>query len=82
MGMAIAARSWGCPDAHRIEGLLMAFGLPVKTDYSAPELYRFTLSDKKRSAKGIRLILPDAIGNCRVEAISLTQLQSFIEAGL
>ena len=81
-GMAIAARSWGCPDAQRIEGLLKIFGLPVNTDYSAQELYHFTLSDKKRSAKGISLILPDAIGSCRMEALPLTQLQSFIEAGL
>ena len=54
----------------------------MKTGYSARELYCFTLSDKKRSAKGIHLIPPDAIGSCRVEAVSLTQLQSFIEAGL
>lgn len=82
IGMAIVARSCGCPDASRIEALLKAFGLPVTTDIPAQTLLGYTLSDKKRSRNSVRMILPNAIGSCRMEDIPVSQLQSFIEAGL
>ena len=45
-------------------------------------LYAYTLSDKKRSGNLVNLILPKAIGDCRIVPTPVSQLQSFIEAGL
>ena len=82
IGMAIVARGCGCADAGRIIGCLQRFGLPIKTDLSAQVLADAALSDKKRSADTIQLILPEAIGKCRIAPTPIDQLLSFIEAGL
>lgn len=82
IGTAIVTRACGCPDGPRILGILEAFGLPICTDYSAADLYTYTLSDKKRSGNLVNLILPKAIGDCRIVPTPVSQLQSFIEAGL
>ena len=82
IGMAIAARGCGCPDAARIIRCLQRFQLPVTTEFSSVELTNAALSDKKRSANTVRLILPEGIGKCRIVPTSVEQLQSFIEAGL
>ena len=82
IGMAIVTRASRCPDRDRILALLEQFGLPTVTEYSAETLYAHTLSDKKRSADIIRLIVPHAIGDCRIEAYPVDELHSFIQAGL
>ena len=82
IGMAIVARACGCPDRDRIVALLEKFGLPTATDYTAEELYSYTLSDKKRSADTVKLILPQRIGDCRIVPTPVTQLKSLIQAGL
>lgn len=88
VGMAIVSRaavkmgicSQSCSD--RIQALLEAFQLPVSTDYSSDALYRYTLSDKKRSGGTIHLIIPREIGCCEITPTPVAELQSFIEAGL
>jgi 3-dehydroquinate synthase len=82
IGMAIVARACGCTDAARIIDLLKAFELPVTTEYSAETLYGYTLSDKKRSGGSVSLILPLAIGDCRIVPTDVNDLKSFIQAGL
>lgn len=82
IGMAIAARGCGCPDQERIIRCLQRFQLPVTTEFSPRELAHAALSDKKRSADTVRLILPEGIGKCRIVPTPVEQLQSFIEAGL
>lgn len=82
IGMAIVCRACGCADTERILKLLEKFGLPTNTDYSAEDLYAYTLSDKKRSGGTVSLILPEAIGNCRIVPTAVDALQSFIQAGL
>ena len=68
--------------AQRIVDLLIQFGLPVQTDYPLDDIYRFTLSDKKRSGGTVNLIVPESIGSCRIVPIPVEKLKSFIEAGL
>ena len=82
IGMAIVCRASACPDTEIILNLLQQFGLPVSTQYSAEELYRYTLSDKKRSGSFVKLIIPQSIGNCSIVPTPVQTLQSFIEAGL
>lgn len=82
IGMAIVSRASGCPDQGRIVTLLQKFGLPTSTDYTAEEIYTYTLSDKKRSADMVKLILPVKIGDCAIVPTPIAQLKSFIQAGL
>ena len=82
IGMAIVARSCKCSDAPRIVSCLQRFGLPTETALSAQVLADAALSDKKRSANTVKLILPERIGSCRICPTPVGELLSFIEAGL
>jgi len=82
IGIAIVSRASGCPDTDRIVSLLEKFGLPSKIQYSADDLFQYTLSDKKRSGNTVKLIIPERIGSCRIVPTPVEQLKSFIQAGL
>ena len=82
IGTAIVARASACPDRERILNLLVTFGLPITTQYTARDLYEYTLSDTKRSAYSVSLIIPRAIGDCEIVPTSIHELESFIQAGL
>ena len=81
-GMAIVSRASNCGDTPRIVALLEQFGLPTRTDYSADDLFSYTLSDKKRSGGTVNLIIPRAIGDCVIVPTKVESLKSFIQAGL
>ena len=68
-------------NVKQILSCLKLFGLPTQATFSPEELTVSALSDKKRSAGTIRLIIPERIGYCRIHPISVDQLQSLIEAG-
>ena len=88
IGMAIVARAGAemgiCSrdTAVQVEQILKEFGLPTKTEYSADQLMRSALSDKKRSGDTVNLIVPEAIGRCAIRPMPIDSLKSFIEAGL
>ena len=82
IGMAIVARASNCPDTARILSILRQFGLPTTTDDSAEDIFTYALSDKKRSGNTVKLILPNAIGDCSIVPTPVEQLKSFIQAGL
>ena len=88
IGMSIviraAAKLGMCDNADRdaLIDLLRKFGLPTGTEYSSEDLYKYTLSDKKRSGSTTNLIIPRKIGDCAIVPTPINQLQSFIEAGL
>lgn len=82
IGMSIIARATACPDAGRILSLLENFDLPTSAPYSAEALYRYTLSDKKRSGDQIHLIIPRAIGDCAIVPTPTENLLALIKAGL
>ena len=87
-GMAIVTRAAVSqklcdPAAYSLlEALLLKFGLPIKTDYTADMLFHSALSDKKRSGGNVNLIVPRAIGNCEIIKMPVAELKSFIEEGL
>lgn len=62
--------------------ILKANDLPITCDFTAEELYKISLSDKKRSLDTIALIIPEKYGLCKIEKISVAKLKEFIEAGL
>ncbi len=65
-----------------IENVFRNFGLPVSTKFNAAELFQNALSDKKRSGGFVNMIIPQAIGNCMIYKIPVSELESFIKAGL
>ena len=62
--------------------LLQRFSLPISTNFSAQALYQSALSDKKRTGVTVHLIIPRGPGHCDIFPMSVTELESFIEAGL
>lgn len=62
--------------------ILKANNLPISCDFTAEELYKISLSDKKRSLDTISLVIPEKYGLCKIEKISVDKLKEFIEAGL
>lgn len=88
IGTAIVTRA-GCAlgicdelSRDAVLAVLTKFGLPLKCIYSAEDLYRCALSDKKRTGGTVNLIIPERIGLCRIVPTPVSQIQSFIEAGL
>ena len=88
IGMAIISRAavkrGMCTQStcSKILTVLKSFGLPTTTDYCAEELYRYALSDKKRSGGTVSLIIPKEIGNCEIVPMPVSELQFMIEDGL
>ena len=82
IGMAIVARASRCPDCDKMISVLQQFALPTETGFSAEELYRCALSDKKRSGGTGNLIIPKKIGDCAIVPTAVEEIQSFIQAGL
>lgn len=69
-------------DADAIVDILNAYGLPTATEYSAEELARYMLSDKKRNGGTVNLIIPREIGRCEIIPTPVEKLAAFVEAGL
>lgn len=88
IGMAVMARSAAAAGycatqtAEHITEVLRNFALPHSTSLSAAEIRSATLSDKKRFGNTVNLIIPRKIGCCEIVKTPVTQLESFIEAGL
>jgi len=88
IGMCIVARAAAAQGrcsqetCNRILNVVADFGLPVNTNYSAEALFTSALSDKKRNADHVDLIIPEKIGCCLIVPTPIGELKSFIEAGL
>lgn len=67
---------------EQIISTLKIFGLPHRTQYTAQDIYKWALSDKKRSGTTVNLIVPKAIGQCLIIPTPTDDLTAFIEAGL
>ena len=88
IGLAVVARAAAkaryCDEesAARIVSILERFGLPTRTELDMDTLYKHMLSDKKRLGGTVNVIVPEAIGRCRVQPMKLDQARAFFEAGL
>lgn len=67
---------------RQVVSALEEFGLPVQTAYTSQQIASVALSDKKRTGDTVNLIIPNEIGSCMVSQTPITQLESFIKAGL
>ena len=80
IGTAMMARAFAA-DAPRIIEVLQTFGLPTHTEYSPAQLAVAALSDKKRSGDMLTLVVPHAVGNCVLQKIPVSELETVIQAG-
>mgnify|MGYP000680823350 CR=1 FL=1 len=88
IGMAVIARAaeklgyCGRETASRIMNALENNNLPTKADFSAEELAKAALKDKKRAGGNITLVFPRAIGDCALETVPVERLSHVIRLGL
>lgn len=88
IGMAIVSRASAAQQlcsretCNEIVSVLERFGLPTTTTYTAEQLYASALSDKKRFGGHVNLVLPEKIGQCIIRPTAVSDLESFIQAGL
>ena len=68
--------------AQRIEQLIAAFGLPVRSEVPLAQLMQPMLSDKKRRSGSITLVVPQQIGDCRLKLLPVDSLENFMKAGI
>lgn len=67
---------------RRLKSLLSAFGLPTGTDLPLEVLMPHILADKKRSGQHITLVIPATTGCALLKTIPVSQLYSYIKAGM
>lgn len=68
--------------ADIIASLNKKYSLPVSTDFSASELSSAAMADKKRTGDKIKLIIPEALGNCVIKSVPTSELEKIIGEGL
>ncbi|MDR1805279.1 MAG: 3-dehydroquinate synthase [Clostridium sp.] len=68
--------------SERIKAALISHGLPSVCPYPLEELLPFVAADKKRAADEITLVLPLAIGSCKLEKVPLSSLAELYEGCL
>ena len=62
--------------------ILKKNNLPTTCEFSAEELYKASLSDKKRSFDTMSLIVPEEMGLCKIMKLPVEDLENFIEKGM
>lgn len=62
--------------------LLTAQGFSLECVYSASQLTSAALKDKKRMGETITVIIPEILGRCVMKKLPISELESFISAGL
>ncbi|MDR1410245.1 MAG: 3-dehydroquinate synthase [Oscillospiraceae bacterium] len=70
------------PCANILEAALTKHNLPTACPYTVDELLPYVLSDKKRGADEITLVIPQRIGECVLHKMPLDVLPQFFEGCL
>ena len=87
VGMAMMTRAAvekGCCEKDALKKLLDIlnfYGLPTACEYGAEELAEAMLSDKKMTGSTMHLVVPEAVGVCRVLAVPASELSDWLRAG-
>lgn len=71
-----------CGLADDIKKALEKNNLPTETTYTAKQIAQGTMKDKKRRGKTISLILPEEIGRCRIEVVSVEEVEQMVEKAM
>ena len=87
MGMAAMTRSAAkaglCPPetVETLEGLLRAYRLPTELPYSAEALAEAARADKKAAGDRLRIVVPEAVGRCRIQSIPAGDILLWLKRG-
>lgn len=87
IGMAMitraAAQKGLCSEetASAVEALLQRYELPTRSPYGLEPLAAAVQADKKIFGASIHLVVPEAIGQCRLLTIPAAELRSWLQAG-
>lgn len=88
IGMAIVARASAklgyCSEecSAMLVEKIKSFGLPTETEFTAAQLAKAMLADKKRSGGTVDMIIPEKIGRCVIRKTDVSDLESFVSAGM
>ncbi|MBQ8784296.1 MAG: 3-dehydroquinate synthase [Clostridia bacterium] len=88
IGMVIAAKAshnLGWVSENCTDDIIEALknnSLPVKSEFTAEELFDVTLNDKKRAGGTISLVIPEVMGNCVLKKVPVEQVLEFIKSGI
>ena len=84
VGMVMAASAAGLDTEtiRRLAACLAANGLPTRCDYGADRLAEVALADKKRAGGTITLVLPEAVGQCALKKIPVSDLPAVFTRAL
>ncbi len=78
---AAAAEHAGLCDAgtgRELRELLVQYGLPVTTSFTAAEIAAAAMNDKKRKGDRLTVVLPVSRGKCTLHTLPAAELESFI----
>lgn len=69
-------------DADEVIAMLKSYNLPVDCPFGAKEMAKVASADKKRSGDKITLVVPYAIGDCRLVPMEIDNVEGFFSKGL
>ena len=79
---AAAAKGLCAPEtAAALETALRRYGLPTETRYPLAEMARAVGADKKRSGGHMNLVVPEAIGRCRILTVPMEDIPEWLRLG-
>ena len=87
IGMAVMARAAAGmgllaeEERDQLIRLLRAYGLPTEAEWSAREMARACLADKKTTGGSIRIVVPRRIGECEIRTIPTEELDTWLRTG-
>lgn len=87
VGMAMITRAAvekGCCEPEtldRLLAILKQYELPTECDYSVGELSSALLADKKMTGSTMHLVVPEAVGRCRIVKVPASELPDWLRCG-
>ncbi len=83
IGMSMMARAEeGEALSRRLDAVLESYGLPTTCAFSAEELYRAAMADKKRRNQTLHIITVPTLGNGTIVTIPVEELRTYLQRGL
>jgi len=64
--------------ANKVEALLRKFGFPLHYEFSVEALTLAMVQDKKRQGENITVVLPEAVGSCRLHTLPLERFRDLV----
>lgn len=61
--------------------ILKEYNLPTETEYRAAALAAAAMADKKRAGNTVKLIVPEAVGRCRILPVPVQELTDWLRDG-